>query len=260
MFKSKHNFVAMEWSELTNWFTTEAVRKVVGSPRLFKQGSILLHANEHVNGLFVLAKGSISAQLVHGGSLLLTAPTCVGELAFLGQNPAIATVECVTEVEAYFIDRKCLFDLSEVDAHHSMELMFLFSKLALERWGGRYHDKYIALVAHDNKKSELIEFVKRHRDFFESRNIIATRTTGQRLSGELNLRLARTTLSGPMGGDQEIGGLVSNGAIEAVFFFRDPAWSAPHLSDVNALVRICEVHNVPIATNVATSEAMIASL
>jgi len=138
-----------------------------------------------------------------------------------------------------------------------MELMFMLSKMALERWGGRYHDRYVALVAHDSKKSELIEFVRKHRAYFESRNIIATRTTGQRISTELNLSLARTTLSGPMGGDQEIGGLVSNGLIEAVYFFRDPAWSAPHLSDVNALVRICEVHNVPIATNLATAELMV---
>jgi len=135
--------------------------------------------------------------------------------------------------------------------------MFLLSRLAIDRWGGRYHDRYVALVAHDNKKAELIEFVRENRAYFETRNIIATRTTGQRLSSELNIRIARTTLSGPMGGDQEIGGLVSNGLIDAVFFFRDPAWSAPHLSDVNALVRICEVHNVPIATNLATAKLMV---
>lgn len=247
----------MEWSELTAWFTSDAARKVVGNPRLFQKGSILLHANERVNGAFVLVRGSIIAQLNHGGALELNAPTCVGELGFLGQNPAIATVECTSEVEAYFIDRGCLFGLSEADPRMAMELMFMLSKMALERWGGRYHDRYVALVAHDSKKSELIEFVRKHRAYFESRNIIATRTTGQRISTELNLSLARTTLSGPMGGDQEIGGLVSNGLIEAVYFFRDPAWSAPHLSDVNALVRICEVHNVPIATNLATAELMV---
>jgi methylglyoxal synthase len=250
-------FVTMEWSELISWLSTDAARKVLGNARVFHKGSILLHAYERVNGFFVLVNGKITAQLSHGGALELHAPTCVGELGFLGQNPAIATVECTTEVEAYFIDKGCLFALSEIDQRKAMELMFLLSKLALERWGGRYHDRYVALAAHDNKKAELIEFVRKHRSYFESRNIIATRTTGQRLSGELNIRIARTTLSGPMGGDQEIGGLVSNGLIDAVFFFRDPAWSAPHLSDVNALVRICEVHNVPIATNLATAERMV---
>jgi methylglyoxal synthase len=247
----------MEWNDLISWLSSHEARSVLGNARVFHKGSILLHANERVNGVFVLVKGNITAQLSHGGTLELQAPTCVGELGFLGQNPAIATVECTNEVEAYFIDRGCLFALSEVNQSMAMELMLVLSKLALERWGGRYHDRYVALVAHDNKKSELIEFVRRHRDFFEKHNIIATRTTGQRLSKELNIRIARTTLSGPMGGDQEIGGLVSNGLIEAVFFFRDPAWSAPHLSDVNALVRICEVHNVPIATNLATAELMI---
>ena len=247
----------MEWNELTTWLTSEPVRKVLGNPRVFRQGSILLHAHEQVNGVFVLTKGDIMAQLAHGGMLALQAPTCVGELGFLGQNPAIATVECTTEVEAYFIDKGCLFALSELDQRKGMELMFLLSRLAIDRWGGRYHDRYVALVAHDNKKAELIEFVRENRAYFETRNIIATRTTGQRLSSELNIRVARTTLSGPMGGDQEIGGLVSNGLIDAVFFFRDPAWSAPHLSDVNALVRICEVHNVPIATNLATAKLMV---
>jgi len=247
----------MEWTDLIVWLSTDEARQVVGNTRVFHKGSILLHAYERVNGVFVLASGKISAQLSHGGTLELQAPTCVGELGFLGQNPAIATVECTTEVEAYFIDKGCLFALSELDQRKGMELMFLLSRLAIDRWGGRYHDRYVALVAHDNKKAELIEFVRENRAYFETRNIIATRTTGQRLSSELNIRVARTTLSGPMGGDQEIGGLVSNGLIDAVFFFRDPAWSAPHLSDVNALVRICEVHNVPIATNLATAKLMV---
>lgn len=253
-------FAHMQWSELIEWISSDEARKVVGNPRIFQPGSILLHANERVNGFYILTHGNISAQLSHGGTLELSAPTCVGEFGFLGQNPAIATVQCLSEVHASFIDKSCLLALSEVNHHMSIELMLLISKMALERWGGRYHDRYVALVAHDNKKGELIEFVRHHRAFFESRNIIATRTTGQRLSGELNLRIARTSLSGPMGGDQEIGGLVSNGLIEAVFFFRDPAWSAPHLSDVNALVRICEVHNVPIATNMSTAESMIVGL
>lgn len=247
----------MKWRELIEWFTSDSARSVLGNPRVFRQGSIILHANEQVNGIFVLTKGEIMAQLTHGGMLTLQAPTCVGELGFLGQNPAIATVECKTDVEAFFIDRSCLFALSAIDAHKAMEMMLILAKMAVQRWGGQYHDRYIALVAHDDKKAELIDFVRRHRDFFDNRNLIATRTTGKRLSEELGITIARTTLSGPMGGDQEIGGLVSNGLIESVFFFRDPAWSAPHLSDVNALVRICEVHNVPIATNVATAEMMV---
>lgn len=250
----------MKWNELIAWFSGDAARTVLGNPRVFKKGSILLHAKESVNGVFVLIKGNIYAHLTHGGSLVLSSPTCVGELGFLGQNPAIATVECMSEVEAYFLDRGCLLALSEINPRLSMELMLLLSKMALERWGGRYHDRYVALVAHDGKKAELISFVARHRDFFETHNIIATQTTGKRIVSDLGLNISRTTLSGPMGGDQEIGGLVSNGLIEAVFFFRDPSWSAPHLSDVNALVRICEVHNVPIATNVSTADSMIAGM
>ena len=97
----------MEWNDLISWLSSHEARSVLGNARVFHKGSILLHANERVNGVFVLVKGNITAQLSHGGTLELQAPTCVGELGFLGQNPAIATVECTNEVEAYFIDRGC---------------------------------------------------------------------------------------------------------------------------------------------------------
>jgi methylglyoxal synthase len=248
----------MNWKTIIAWFEEEKVRAILGTPRLYPHGSVLLRAEQQCNGLYVIVEGGLQAQMTHGGNLELQGPTSVAELGFLGQIPATATVVCTSEVKAYFIDSERLRALAEIDSNKTVNLMLELSKIAIDRWSGRYHDRYIALVAHDNKKSELIDFVKRHRAFFERHNLIATRTTGQRMSAELGINIARTTLSGPMGGDQEIGGLVSNGLIESVFFFRDPAWSAPHLSDVNALVRICEVHNVPIATNLATAELMVA--
>ena len=250
----------MNWTTIIDWFTEEKVRAILGTPRIYPDGSVILTAEQQCNGMYVIVEGSLHAQMSHGGNLELQGPTSVAELAFLGQIPATATVTCASQVKAYFIDSERLLALAEIDSTKTVNLMLELSKIAIDRWSGRYHDRYIALVAHDNKKADLIEFVKRHSDFFEKHNIIATRTTGQRMSAELGIGIARTTLSGPMGGDQEIGGLVSNGLIEAVFFFRDPAWSAPHLSDVNALVRICEVHNVPIATNVSTAESMIFGL
>jgi methylglyoxal synthase len=239
----------MNWTTIIDWFSEEKVRAILGTPRIYPDGSVILTAEQQCNGLYVIVEGSLQAQMSHGGNLELQGPTSVAELAFLGQIPASATVTCTSQVKAYFIDSERLLALAEIDSTKTVNLMLELSKMAIDRWSGRYHDRYIALVAHDNKKSDMIEFVKRHRDFFE-----------KRMSAELGIGIARTTLSGPMGGDQEIGGLVSNGLIEAVFFFRDPAWSAPHLSDVNALVRICEVHNVPIATNVSTAESMIVGL
>lgn len=236
------------------------MRAILGTPRIYPEGSELLRAEQQCNGLYVVEEGRFQAQLTHGGNLELQGPTSVGELGFLGQIPATATVVCSSQVKAYFIDRERLLALAEIDSAMTVELMLEFSKMAIDRWSGRYHDRYIALVAHDNKKADLVDFVLKNRAFFDAHHLIATRTTGQRLAAEIGINVARTTLSGPMGGDQEIGGLVSNGLIEAVFFFRDPAWSAPHLSDVNALVRICEVHNVPIATNVSTAETMIVGL
>jgi methylglyoxal synthase len=131
------------------------------------------------------------------------------------------------------------------------------SRMAVARLSGAYHARYTALVAHDGKKDELIDLVRAHRDHFASRSLIATANTARRLSDELGLEIVRRVRSGPLGGDQEIGALVSRGLVDAVFFFRDPLWAQPHGADVHALVRVCELMNVPLATNRATAEIML---
>ena len=115
---------------------------------------------------------------------------------------------------------------------------------------------YVALIAHDRKKEALAEFVIAHRDTLERFELIATGTTGRILSERTGL-IIKCMLSGPMGGDQQIGGRAAQGEVKAVIFFRDPLTAQPHEPDVAALLRICDVHSVPLATNPASAEALM---
>lgn len=117
----------------------------------------------------------------------------------------------------------------------------------------------IALIAHDNKKEEMISFAKRHKTILEKHDLVATGTTGFKINEATGLKVHRY-LSGPYGGDQQIGGNLSEGEIQMVIFFRDPLTAQPHEPDVTALIRICDVHKVPIATNSGTAEILINSL
>lgn len=114
----------------------------------------------------------------------------------------------------------------------------------------------IALVAHDKKKLDLALFTKQHVEFFKQVQIVATHSTGQILRDKVGLNVEQVA-HGPDGGDLIIGGRVAMGEIRAVIFFRDPLTAQPHEPDVSALLRVCDVHNVPLATNLGTAEAIV---
>ena len=114
----------------------------------------------------------------------------------------------------------------------------------------------LALIAHDNKKEEMLTLVKEHRDDLSELSLVATRSTGILIQARTDLPVTLMQ-SGPMGGDQQIGSLVASGVVKAVIFLRDPLTVQPHEPDVTALLRVCDVHNVPLATNTATAEALL---
>lgn len=118
--------------------------------------------------------------------------------------------------------------------------------------------KTVALIAHDNKKDDMIAFVKAHTDVLSRYGLIATGTTGKLIAEATGLPVTRM-LSGPIGGDAQISAMVAEGKIEAVFFFIDPLGKHPHDPDINSLLRICNVHDVPLATNAATASYIISS-
>ena len=117
----------------------------------------------------------------------------------------------------------------------------------------------IALIAHDALKDELLQFVAARMDFFRRQVLVATGNTGKMLHERLGLNVERVA-HGPFGGDLIIGGRVSEGTVKAVLFFRDPLTAQPHEPDVSALMRVCDVHKIPLATNRATAEAVVARL
>lgn len=117
----------------------------------------------------------------------------------------------------------------------------------------------VALIAHDKKKPELLEFVRRYRDVLAQHELVATGTTGRMVAEATGLPV-HCFLSGPLGGDQQIGSEIAAGRIDVVFFLRDPLTAHPHEPDVSALLRLCDVHNLPIATNLGTAEAVMAHL
>lgn len=119
--------------------------------------------------------------------------------------------------------------------------------------------KKIALIAHDNMKNDLVEFTKRHADFFKKYPLVATGTTGKRIAEATGLEIHRYQ-SGPIGGDQQIGADIAMNEIEAVFFFRDPLTAQPHEPDISALIRLADVHKIPIATNQSTAELLVSAL
>jgi len=118
----------------------------------------------------------------------------------------------------------------------------------------------VALVAHNEMKPSMLNFVKEHLDFFRKVQIITTGSTGRALEQNLGLIINTKVSSGPLGGDQEVGASISNGQIGAVFFFRDPLSAHPHEPDIDALYRICDVHNCPVASNPASAKALVYSL
>ena len=117
----------------------------------------------------------------------------------------------------------------------------------------------IALIAHDKKKQDIIDFATAYKHILEKHALFATGTTGTRISEATGLSI-HLFQSGPLGGDQQIGAKIAHNEMDMVIFFRDPLTAQPHEPDVSALMRLCDVYKIPLATNVAASEIFIRGL
>ncbi|MDM5199498.1 methylglyoxal synthase [Fictibacillus enclensis] len=117
----------------------------------------------------------------------------------------------------------------------------------------------IALVAHDNKKQEMINFAVAYEPILKKHELYATGTTGQKIMEASGLNIHRFN-SGPLGGDQQIGALIAQNEMDLVLFFRDPLTAQAHEPDISALIRLCDVYQIPVATNVASGELFIRAM
>ena len=119
--------------------------------------------------------------------------------------------------------------------------------------------RVLALIAHDGKKDDFVRFAQDNLDALKRFHLVATGTTGKRLADATGLPVERV-LSGPMGGDAQIGARVADHGVDAVIFLVDPLYAHPHEPDIQGLQRLCNVHNVPLATNLATARLVLESL
>ena len=117
----------------------------------------------------------------------------------------------------------------------------------------------IALIAHDKKKNDMINLATKYKDVLAKHELFATGTTGTLVMGETGLKITRMK-SGPLGGDQQIGSMIANAELDLVIFLRDPLTAQPHEPDVSALLRLCDVINIPLATNMKSAEIMLRAL
>jgi methylglyoxal synthase len=151
------------------------------------------------------------------------------------------------------------------EAKNSLFFIFNFQckqyhkqKLSRECYNKMVEEKNmrIALIAHDKKKQEMIDLCVKYKDVLAKHELIATGTTGTMVMGETGLKIKRMK-SGPLGGDQQIGSLVANSELDLIIFLRDPLHALPHEPDITALLRLCDVMNIPLATNVASATIML---
>ncbi|MBX0295493.1 methylglyoxal synthase [Haloarcula nitratireducens] len=117
----------------------------------------------------------------------------------------------------------------------------------------------VALIAHDDEKPEMIDLVREYEDVLSKFDLVGTGTTGKRISEETALDIERKQ-SGPLGGDTQIGAEVADDRMDAIVFLRDPLTAQPHEPDISALLRICDVHDVPMATTRTSAEYVLDGL
>lgn len=118
---------------------------------------------------------------------------------------------------------------------------------------------HIAFIAHDRKKEEMVNFVTAYEQVFKPYQLYSTGTTGLRIMENTSLQIHRF-MSGPLGGDQQIGALVAENIMDLIIFLRDPLMAQPHEPDIIALLRLCDVQGIPVATNIATAELLVKAL
>ncbi|MDA5106832.1 MULTISPECIES: methylglyoxal synthase [Brevibacillus] len=117
----------------------------------------------------------------------------------------------------------------------------------------------IALIAHDRKKEEIVQLAMAYESILREHELYATGTTGLRIMEATSLQVTRF-LSGPLGGDQQIGAMIARNEMDLIIFLRDPLTAQPHEPDIIALLRLCDVHKIPFATNMGTAEVLLKAL
>ena len=249
----KHSFSNDEIQSLAEHLSIEVIQPE----------TILMHKGEPSDSMVFVLKGLV--QILDGERQLAIEKTgaIIGESLFSEEATRIADVQTI---EPTTVGRLSIHDFENfLDQNQPLALKYREYFRAVRRaradhiTAENYADKrkYLALIAHNNMKESLMEFCSIHTNKLEKFPLIATGTTGSMLYKKTGLCLSQKVASGPLGGDQAVGTLISTQNICGVIFFRDPLSAHPHHADIEALGRLCDVYQVPFATNPQSGEAIL---
>ena len=225
--------------------------------------TILRKEGEPECSLLIVVSGEI--RLSHDGTEIdkLHPGQTFGEGAFSEDGTSFEQATATVDSVVARLELKHFEDFLQHNATTAQKLKQHFRNLHLKRLheveGISFTDerRFLALVAHNEMKPSLMEFAKTHQDKLRRFHLIATGTTGIKLYQETGLMLSKKVASGPLGGDQAIGKMISESSILGMIFFRDPLSAHPHHADIEALGRLCDVYQVPFATNPGGAAAIL---
>ena len=229
----------------------------------YSQNDLLMKKGEPADVLMIIISGSTRVLNDDIQIGLNKVGDVIGENIFIDDGVRNGSVQAIEDTSV------AVFSLN-----HFRELLYQNRLLALEirkrvisikneresqNQGSKFIDrnKYVALIAHNEMKASLVEFCRINSDQISRFPLIATGTTGSLLYQETGMVLSKKVASGPLGGDQAVGQMISTNNIRAVIFFRDPLSSHPHHADIEALCRLCDVYQIPFATNPSTAYAVL---
>ena len=249
----KHSFSNDEIQSLAEHLSIEVIQPE----------TILMRKGEPSDSLVFILEGLV--QILDGERQLAIEQTgaIIGESLFSEEATRVADVQTIEQTT---VGRLSIHDFeSFLGQNQSLALKYREYFRAIRRARAdqiaaeNYTDKrkYLALIAHNNMKGSLMEFCSMHANKLEKFPLIATGTTGSMLYKKTGLCLSQKVASGPLGGDQAVGTLISTQNICGVIFFRDPLSAHPHHADIEALGRLCDVYQIPFATNPQSGEAIL---
>ncbi len=242
----KDNFTPDEYKIILEFISIE----------LYKENEEIKGVGEPARAAFVVLNGNVKISGTNEKDWILGGGTehIVGKLS----NPELAnqsrSVIALSQVAVANFDLANLEMLKVRDSYLYRRLKEAFG-VSLES-NEEALTQYVAVVSHNNVKKVMVSFVEKHFDFFSKVPLVGTLSTGSILFQKLGIPLSKKVASGPLGGDQAIGALIEPGQLAAIFFFRDPLTAHPHQADIDALCRLCDVYQIPFATNANSAEAL----
>jgi methylglyoxal synthase len=252
-------------SELNHYFTADEITafSCFLELRNIPADSTLMAVGEPADCLMFVLEGNIRVLADNTQISSIGIGGCFGESMFSDQGTRTANVQATEKslVAIFTLEDYSLFIAQNSSLAIKFKSYFVAIKASHDNQthGLLFKDdrKYLALIAHNEMKKSLADFVKLHVEDIGRFPLVATGTTGMMLYKETGLVLGKKVASGPLGGDQAIGTMVSTDNICGIIFFRDPLSAHPHHADIEALGRLCDVYQVPFATNPGTAEAIL---